>query len=268
MRITYDGGKLLYIADLQNAKIRQVDLASGIVTTMTGTGGTTYGGDGGPATAAQIWGPYGVVTDDINNLYIADANNHRVRVVATKGSIGITLAGPTSVPTGTVITFTANASTTLNATYQWQKNGANVGSGLSTYTNSSPANGDVYRCLLNVTPECGSAYTDTSNSITVTVYGPPGAEPLETTIGAGTNKVSLYPNPAHSLITISSPEAGDGPATIGVFDQMGKEVMARQVTVAGGLKETLDVQGLPAGVYLVRLVEASGGITNLKFVKN
>src|SRR4051794_27498839 len=53
------GGAALYIADSANHRIRRVDLASGIITTMAGGDAPGAGGDGGPATAAQLQDPKG-----------------------------------------------------------------------------------------------------------------------------------------------------------------------------------------------------------------
>ncbi|HXF04152.1 MAG TPA: hypothetical protein VNM72_01900 [Blastocatellia bacterium] len=88
-------GKLL-IADLGNQRIRSLD-ASAIVRTEAG-GGL---GDGGPATAALLNLPYGLVSDSAGTLYIADTNNHRIRkVVASQGSDGTTLTITTIAGTG------------------------------------------------------------------------------------------------------------------------------------------------------------------------
>ncbi len=86
-----DGAGNLYIADTQNNRIRKVDTA-GVITTVAGTGTQSYGGDGGAATAAHMHHPSGVALDGAGNLYIADANNHRVRKVDTAGVI-TTIAG-------------------------------------------------------------------------------------------------------------------------------------------------------------------------------
>jgi sugar lactone lactonase YvrE len=67
--------------------------AQGIITTIAGTGMSGYAGDGGPATAAKFANPSGVATDAAGNIYIADRNNHRVRMIsATDGTI-TTVAG-------------------------------------------------------------------------------------------------------------------------------------------------------------------------------
>ncbi|MES2702724.1 MAG: T9SS type A sorting domain-containing protein [Bacteroidota bacterium] len=82
----------LYIADLQNQRIRKVTAATGIISTFAGTGIGTYNGDGIPAATASIWGPQDVCIDKYGNVYIADAFNYRVRKVAPDGIIS-TYAG-------------------------------------------------------------------------------------------------------------------------------------------------------------------------------
>jgi len=69
----------LYIADLNNNRVRRV--ASGSISTVAGNGTEGFGGDGGSATAAQINGPASVAFDPAGNLYIADSANNRVRKV-------------------------------------------------------------------------------------------------------------------------------------------------------------------------------------------
>ena len=86
-----DGSGNLYIADIDNNRIRKVS-ATGIITTVAGNGTVGYSGDGGPATSAQLNVPFGVAVDASGNLYIADAYNHRIRKVSATGII-TTVAG-------------------------------------------------------------------------------------------------------------------------------------------------------------------------------
>ena len=53
----------MYIADTFNSRIRKVTASTGIISTMAGTGTTTYSGDGGAATSATLYGPLGVAVD-------------------------------------------------------------------------------------------------------------------------------------------------------------------------------------------------------------
>ena len=89
--VALDGAGNLYIADTLNQRIRKVDTA-GVITTVAGDGTQDFGGDGGAATAAQLFFPWGVALDGVGNLYIADAGNSRIRKVGAAGVIS-TVAG-------------------------------------------------------------------------------------------------------------------------------------------------------------------------------
>ena len=91
-----DGVGYLYIAD-NKSRIRQVNLATGIITTVAGALPGGYGGDGGPATAALLGEPRGVAIDPEGNLYIAEYFNNTVRKVTAATGIITTIAGS---PTG------------------------------------------------------------------------------------------------------------------------------------------------------------------------
>ena len=70
----------IFIADRNNHAIRMVD-THGIITTIAGNGRAGYSGDGGPATDASLNIPEGLWADGAGNLYIADADNHRIRMI-------------------------------------------------------------------------------------------------------------------------------------------------------------------------------------------
>ncbi len=89
--VTVDGAGNLYIADSFNNRIRKVD-SSGIITTVVGSGPTGYGvggfgGDGGRATAANLYFPYSVALDGAGNIFISDEGNYRIRKVDSLGII-------------------------------------------------------------------------------------------------------------------------------------------------------------------------------------
>ncbi|MEO8761249.1 MAG: T9SS type A sorting domain-containing protein [Bacteroidia bacterium] len=89
--IAVDGAGNIYISDDGNNVIRKID-ASGIITTVVGTGVAGFSGDGGQATAAQLNSQNGIAFDAAGNLYIADGSNNRIRMVNTLGIIS-TVAG-------------------------------------------------------------------------------------------------------------------------------------------------------------------------------
>lgn len=91
--ISLDNAGNLLIADQHNNRVRRVDHATGIITTVAGNGAAAYSGDGGLAVAAGLNEPLGVTTDTAGNLYIADASNNRVRRVDAVTGIITTIAG-------------------------------------------------------------------------------------------------------------------------------------------------------------------------------
>ena len=81
----------LYIAEYYGQRVRKVT-PGGVITTLAGNGTAGYSGDGGPATSAELNGPYRVTVDLAGNVYIPDSSNNRVRKVAPDGTI-TTVAG-------------------------------------------------------------------------------------------------------------------------------------------------------------------------------
>jgi sugar lactone lactonase YvrE len=104
----YDSKGNLYIADFGTSRIRKVDAATGIISTVAGQAekcAHSYNtcGDGGLATSAQLNLPQGVAVDSTGNIYIADSSDNRIRKVdAASGNISTvagSVAGPSNVCT-------------------------------------------------------------------------------------------------------------------------------------------------------------------------
>ncbi len=99
-----------YVADTENHRIRKVTTSTGIITTIAGTGTSSYSGDNGAATSAALQSPNGLALDSSGsdniilkalslifltpgNVYIADTDNHRIRKVTVSTGIISTIAG-------------------------------------------------------------------------------------------------------------------------------------------------------------------------------
>jgi hypothetical protein len=91
--VALDSSGNLFIADSSNSRIRKVNASTGIITTVAGNGTFGFSGDGGPATAASMWGPASVALDSSGNLFFSDIENHRIRRVAASTGIITTVAG-------------------------------------------------------------------------------------------------------------------------------------------------------------------------------
>ncbi len=92
MHLFVDQQGNLFIADTGNNRIRKVG-PDGTISTVAGNGVRGFGGDGGPATAAALYGPSGIAVDRRDgSLYVADEQNNRIRRVAPDGRIS-TIAG-------------------------------------------------------------------------------------------------------------------------------------------------------------------------------
>ena len=82
----------MLVADSANHRIRRLDVVTGTLTTVAGTGPGGFGGDGGPASAALLNDPKAVLVGPRGEICIADSANDRVRLVDPTGVI-TTVAG-------------------------------------------------------------------------------------------------------------------------------------------------------------------------------
>ena len=78
--VAVSGAGYVFVADWGNERVRRI-APDGTIATFAGTGVQGYGGDGGAAVQAQLYGPSGVTVDAMGRVYIADTSSHRVRVV-------------------------------------------------------------------------------------------------------------------------------------------------------------------------------------------
>ena len=92
-QVAADAAGNLYICDSGDQRIRKVTIATGILSTVAGSGTAGYSGDGGPATSAELSHPAGIGIDKAGNVYINDSYNVVIRKVAADSGIITTVAG-------------------------------------------------------------------------------------------------------------------------------------------------------------------------------
>lgn len=88
--VAVDSAFNLYIGDTHNQRVRMVAAATGIITTIAGTGSKAFTGDG-TATSSALARPRGVAVDSTGTVYIADSDNNRIRKIS--GATLATIAG-------------------------------------------------------------------------------------------------------------------------------------------------------------------------------
>ena len=137
--VAVDRNGNIYISDQVNNRIRRVS-TSGIITTVAGNGTAGFSGDGGMASAAQLNSPYGLAIDQFGDLFIADWENGRIRMVTPSGIIK-TIAGNGGI--GYTGDSVAATTTSLSGAY---------GVAVDSIGNVYIADGDNFR-IRKVTPD-------------------------------------------------------------------------------------------------------------------
>ena len=96
--VTVDSTGAVYVADVDNHRVRRIDPDFETIVTVAGTGTQGFSGDGGEALDADLSSPLGIAANAADDLLIADFWNHRIRRVARKTATITTVAGSGSLP--------------------------------------------------------------------------------------------------------------------------------------------------------------------------
>ena len=127
----------VFIADTDNAAIREVVAASGVIQTVAGTPLTSgFSGDGGQSTSAELNAPLGLFGNSAGNLFVADTDNARIRQLVPSIFVAVT-PSPINVAVSSQEQFTATVTGTSNTAVTWEVNGVTGGnSTVGTITTS------------------------------------------------------------------------------------------------------------------------------------
>ncbi len=295
--VALDDSTNIYISDFDNNVIRKVTVATGIITTVVGNGyghwhgaGTwtgAYHGDGGPATASEMYGPSDIKLDTSGNIYIADERNNVVRKVTASTGIIATVAGngimgyygdggqatvaelwfPNGIcldKYGNIYISDANSvvrkvtvSTGIISTIAG--NGYTIGGGIGGYSGDGGQATDAeldQPAGLNF-DTLGNLYiADAWNNVIRKVT-------YDTNTVTGNNLIvkseglRVFPNPSSGVFTFQLSVIGiQHPVSIGVYNILGERVYS-QFNINSSTFN-IDLSSQPDGIYLYRLLTEKG----------
>ena len=258
--VCVDASDNVYIADYLNNRIRKVDVSTGIISTIAGTGVAGYNGDGILATTAQLNIPFGVFVDASGNLYIGDRGNNRIRKVTNVFIPGIIVnVASTNINCPGVCIGTATVTATGGTgpyTYNWSNNQttqsiSNLCVGTYTVTVSDAASAVVTYSVSIVALHSLPTILITPNSAMCS-----GDAPLS--IGA-VGAVTYTWNPATGLSTTTgSPITASPPTGINTYTVTGVDGNG----CINDASVTITVNSLPS-VYVSSSISVCVGSSNV-----
>lgn len=223
-----DASNNLYIGDLYDFRIRKVN-AAGIISTIAGTGAPGSGGDGGPATSAQLFYPYGIVADAAGNVYICESGNNKIRKIN---------------PSGQMSTF------------------AGVGGFFGGYS------GDGGAPLLAQFTNPSAITLDAAGNVYVGDFGNNAVRKITTLVSSISPEISneleanIYPNPSSTNLIIAF-AAEQTNSIINIHNLLGEEIKTIRFT---GKNCEISTAELTEGVYILTVMNGDRNVLNKKIV--
>jgi hypothetical protein len=269
----------LYIADWRNNVVRMINSNDSIFT-IAGTGAYGYGGDGGPATNAELRNTTDVCLDTADNIYIADIDNSVVRKVSKLGTIstyagcgisgysgdgGPATAALLSDPAGVCVDskgdlFIADAySNVIRMVTASDTIRTIAGNAKKGYSGDG---GFALNAMLN-TPS--GVMLDDSDNIYIADFINGRIRKVTKPWLAGVNELKIkneqlnvYPNPSHGIFTIEQ-RAKNESEVIEVYNVLGEKVYSNyQISKSSNYQ--IDLTAQPTGIYFYRVISETGTV--------
>ena len=237
-----DGSGNLYLADTHNQRVRRVDVVTGTISTVAGTGLSRPGlpiasGDSGPASLAMLALPRGLAAGAAGDLYIADTANQRIRRIAPDGTI-TTVAGQGTEGSGETTAHPARPA--------WLRRRR------SRSRHRSPTVADAHNARLRQVSSVNSAAPEIE-----TVVGPGASLSLPRGILSLTG-ASTVTYGSGSLTATLNGAASAGGSVIFVESSGGTTTPVGNVSLVNGAA-SLATSGLSAGLHMVTARYAGNG---------
>ncbi len=199
--VALDSAGNLYISDTGNHRIRKV--ANGVISTLAGTGTLGFSGDGGPASAAQLYYPTGAAVDGQGSLYLADEYNQRLRKIENKLPVVDLNAAPSSGQAPLTVSFDGSRSSDPDGSivsYQWS---FGDGASASGATASHRYAAGTYKATLTVTDDSGATATATRQITASSPPPPPPPPPPPTKLKLTASRATVGKAVAGKAFTVS-----------------------------------------------------------------
>ena len=273
--LALDSAGDLFIADTGNSRIRKLT-PQGIITTVAGNGSAGFSGDGGTATSASISFPTGVALDAAGNLYIADTDNERIRVVTPAGVIstvagfglngfsgdgGSATAAALSSPSGVVVDKAGDifiADLGNNRIREVFAGAASFTAAPVTMNFSAVAGGNSpgAQTIALSSSIAGLAYTASTSASWLSIGPSSGSVPALPQVTA--NPASLAAGSYQGTVTITVPNAVPSSATVAVAFTVTPAVPAALGTDTKNVSFTA-IQGTGAQMQQLHVLNTGGG---------
>jgi hypothetical protein len=268
--VAVDAAGNVFVADSYNNRIRKIT-AAGVVTTLAGS---TQGFADGTGTAAQFYYPCGAAVDAAGTVFVAEQFNHRIRKITAAGAV-TTLAGngiagfadgtgveaQFNYPYGVAVDAAGNVFITEVYNNRIRKiTDAGV---VSTLAGSTQGYTDGTGAAAQFYYPCGIAL-DVAGTVFVGDTNNHRIRKITSALAVANyhqHQVTVYPNPASSMINIELEDIGG--ATVRIFDMNGRVLQSENIV---GDRGVINIGGLGRGIYLMEIITDRGMVCK-KIVK-
>jgi uncharacterized protein (TIGR03437 family) len=252
-------GNVLYISDTSNNRIAKYSpyTASNVASDLTNFAGNLtagFAGDGNPATLSQLNKPVGIAVDSAGNVYIADANNSRIRKVGTDGIIttiagksGSGYSGDDGPATAALLSFPRGIAVAANGTVYF-----------------ADTNNHVIRALIPTVPAINSGGVVNAASFTARIA--PGE--LASVFGTGFGASTVQPDLPLPTIAAGVTVSVNGKAAPILYLTPGQNLIPAQINfqvpwstpTTGSVNVVVSVGGINSNTVAVPVGTAAPGV--------